>query len=146
MNTFTTAIIVAVITGLLSNLPWLIKVSTKLYKDKESKIVKRKRIIFAILRYIFIIASTLGIYFSLTLSKFFILSIASIVILCSYFIATDVLYFTISGAAKLTTKDQLIQERELWFDQLAMCDPKDKERIEMIKSKIDTVRKKLNSI
>ncbi|MGI6342015.1 MAG: hypothetical protein ACOXZ9_03700 [Bacteroidales bacterium] len=145
MSTLTTAIIVAVITGLLSNLPWIIRASSRLYKDNKNTIVKRKRIIFAIMRYTLIIAITLGIYFGFTFSKMWVIFIMLVVLLCSYFIATDVLYFTMCGAANVSTKENLLNEKELWLEQLATCDSADKERQAMCKQELKKIEDKLAS-
>lgn len=139
MSTLSIAIIASVITGLLSNLPWIIKEAPKLYKDKQNIVNRKKRIIFAVARYILIILCIAGALVFMPLSKSLLSFVIVLVFLCCYFIASDVLYFTLVGAANLSKKDDLMQQRIRLYHQLARCQSNDSDTCNNLIAQINEI-------
>lgn len=126
MSTLAVSIIVAVITGLVSNLPWLIRVTTRWYKDKQNVINRQKRIIVAIARYLFSTLATLAASLLLSFDKNFVIVIMLIVLITCYFIASDVLMFSLRIAAKSANKETIEKERNAALEELANLSPEAK--------------------
>lgn len=145
MTEIKVAVITAIITGLLSQLPKLIKASPRLYAEIKNNTSRKKRILFVILRYLFLIAAILLCFLYLEFNKTFIIFIIALILLGSYFITTDVLSFTLYSFIHSMKKEDVEKEYRLWIDQLAQCDRKDKERQQMIKDKIGKLDESLKT-
>ncbi|MDD4747136.1 MAG: hypothetical protein PHW19_07630 [Salinivirgaceae bacterium] len=133
MSTLAVSIIVAVITGLVSNLPWLIRVTTRWYKDKQNVINRQKRIIVAIARYLFSTLATLAASLLLNFDKNFVIVIMLIVLITCYFIASDVLIFSLRIAAKSANKETIEKECNTTLEELANLSPEAKRIVARLK-------------
>ncbi len=147
METLITAL-VSIIAGAIINeilryfIPiWKTDIKNSLPKKKSSK--QRAAIV---IKYPFLIIAICLIFFFVPEGKWFVIAVSGVCVIISFFISRDMLiYFSFSLIWDFE-RDKLNKDIQLWTDRLAMCDKHDKESIEMIKSKIDTMRKKLNSI
>ena len=63
--------------------------------------------------------------------------------MCCYFIAEDVLYFTLIGTVNSAKYDDMVKEREQWLNQLGMCDRTDIEQKNKIIATIHDIEKAL---
>ena len=113
MNEIAINIIVACVSSILTagilNIP---SVARKIKADQNHPITKIRKIIFAIIRYAVIISLMWLLFSFANFDKVLIVLLSILLIILSYFIANDVLYFTFVNVGNLSTKDNLKEERD----------------------------------
>jgi hypothetical protein len=144
MDTIITAVISTVITAIITasitlSLPeWI-----RFVKTIETRKKRHKLIINTVIKYPFFAALIAVIFFFVPFGKLFVLLMCVAVLIFSYFIARDIFMYFLKSFFISGEKEKTENEIELWINQLAMCSPDDKNRIEMIKTKLNEFKKEL---
>lgn len=119
MTEITINVIVAclssIITASVLGIPKLVR---NIKANKNHPIVKRKRIIVAIVRYAVIFSLMFILFSCANFDKVLIVLLSILLIILSYCIADDVLLFRLIGAANISKEDSLREERECLMDDL----------------------------
>jgi hypothetical protein len=112
MSDVMTKIIIAATGGIIVLLvDRLLKLFMTITTNSNHVIIKKKRVIFAIIRYTLIAISVTLLFFMFDLSKELIVFVSIVLMIFSYFVAKDVLFFTFSNLARTIEKERLLQEK-----------------------------------
>lgn len=147
MDTLITAV-VSIIAGAIMNeiLRYFVPVWKKSVKNSLPKKRSSKERMKIIIKYPFLTAAICLIFFLVPEGKWFVVSVCAVCVVICFFISRDMLSYSLHSFTWSMEKDSLQKELEKWTNQLAKCDPKDNDRIEMIKSKLSDLNKQLKGI
>lgn len=147
METLITAI-VSIVAGAIINeiIRYFAPIWKANIKNSMPKKASNKLRLKIAIKYPFLITATCLIFFVIPEGKWLCIALFSLSVIFSFFIARDLFKYSLNNFFWYLEKSNLEDELEKWTNQLAMCDRKDKERIEMIKKKIQSVTSDINSL
>lgn len=147
METLITAI-VSIIAGAIINEiirhfapAWVKNIKNSLPKKASSRL--RLKIV---IKYPFLIAAACLTLFLIPEGKWLCVSLFSLSIIFSFFISRDLFVYLLNSINSYLDKSYLEKELEKWTNQLAICDRNNKERIEMLKKKIQSINNDINNL
>ncbi|MFZ4707502.1 MAG: hypothetical protein ACOYMF_16000 [Bacteroidales bacterium] len=147
MNTIATSVIIAAISiigaSVLDNFkPDWKKLFTKSFPNKK----RQRMIAIMAFKYIFLALAILSVYLFVPEGKWFVVFMCFMFLVVCYFMVRDHLLFTFKSIVLDLDKEKLLNDKQLWLNQLADCERNDKDRRLMILDKVALIDKSLSEI